>query len=219
MGQEFCSGCVDCEYDGGYIVVYQGDDCKEVWRRRIDVLGIPAEAWPSGPSNKPGENMMEGNRIAENRHLDADRSRDPDHLRGQFVPWARLAFPQESLASKFVQGTLLESNSQRAFLYDIEKAELQKTIEVGSHGFGNVRYVDINEKHIFLVRPFQLTVYDQATSSLVLSIPAGRLPCDFYANPEDQLIRTEEALNHGELGFRAAGPAGADREEYFHAGT
>jgi len=36
-------------------------------------------------------------------------------------------------------------------------------------------------------------------------------------SPENQLTRAKETLNHGELGFRAAGPGQAYRDECFHA--
>lgn len=163
--------------------------------------------------------MIEGNRIAENRYLDVDRTRDPGHLRGQFVPWARLAIPEDSRAFKLTRGTLLVSSNQTAFLYDIETAELQQTIEVDTNGSGDVRCVDVTERHIFIVRPLRLSVYDRETGLLVLSVPAGRQPSDFYASPENQLIRTEKTLNHGELGFRVPGSGQVDRSEHFHAGA
>lgn len=161
--------------------------------------------------------MSKGNRIAENRYLDADYGRDPDHLRGQFVPWALLVIPIGIQAFRLVRGTLLVSNSQTALLYDIEKAELQQIVEIDTHGFGDVQYVDINEEHMFVVRALQLNVYERATGSLVLSIPAGRQLFD--ASPRNQLIRTEETLNHGELGFRAAVVSWANEDGYFHAGA
>jgi hypothetical protein len=71
------------------------------------------------------------------------------------------------------------SSAQRAFLYDVEKAELQQTIGVETSG--QLRYVDVSEQHIFIVSILQLNVYDRANGSCVLSIPAGRLPWGFYA--------------------------------------
>lgn len=217
--QESPDGYVHCEYDGGYIVFNRIGNYTEVWRRRIDVLDIPVEAWPSGSHNKPDEEMVEGNRIAENRYLDPDRSRDPNHLRGQFVPWARLAIPERNRAFRLTRGRLLESSSQLAFLYNVERAELEQTIELDAYGLGDIRHVDMSEQHLFFVRVLQLNVYDRATSSLLLTIPAGRQPFDFYASPEDQLIRTEGSFNYGELGFRTADSALADMDEYFHAGA
>lgn len=163
--------------------------------------------------------MIQGNRISEKRFLDASRSRDPDHLRGQFVPWARIAVPENGRAFKLTRGTLLVSSSQRAFLFDVEKAELRQTISVDA-STGVLRYVDSSDQHVFIVNSDQLSVYDRATGSLVLCIPAGRQPCDFYATPENQLRRTEETFNHGELGFRRAASPNSDiREDYFHAGV
>jgi len=218
--QEFCGPFVHCEHDEGYIIFNRIDNYKEVWRRRIDVLDISEEAWPSGPHNEPDEDMIEGNLVAQDRYLDISRSRDPDHLRGQFVPWARLLIPENGRAFKFTRGTLLVASVQRAFLYDVEKAELQQIIEVHALGFGQLRYVDVSEQHIFIVSNRRLNVYDRANGSCVLSIPAGRLPWDFYASPENQWRRTENTFNDGELGFcRAEPPNWADREDYFHAGV
>jgi len=156
--------------------------------------------------------------MAEDLYLDTSHSRDPDHLRGQFVPWARLLVPENGRAFKLARGTLLVSSAERAFLYDIEKAELQQT--VGVETSGQLRYVDVSEQHIFIVSAPRLNVYDRANGSCVLSIPAGRLPWGFYASPENQWKRTEEASNHGELCFRRAEPPNwAHREDYFHAGT
>jgi hypothetical protein len=220
LSQNFCEPITHCEYDGGYIVFNRSDGYKEVWRRRIDVLDIPEEAWPSEPHNKPDDRMFEARMASQARYLDASRMRDPDHLRGQFTPWARLLVPEDpddGLSFRLTRGTLLAFNAGRALLYDIEKAELQQTIE--AHIVGCVQNVDVSEQHVFLVGPFRLVVYDRVSGLRVLSIPAGRLPWDFYASPENQWRRTVNPSNDGELGFRRASPPNwAHREDYFDAG-
>ena len=191
---------------------------KDVWRRRIDVLDIPEEERPSLPHNKPDPSMIKANLVAEARYFDTGRSRDPDHLRGQFVPWARLLIPENCRAFKLTRGTLLASSANNAFLYDVEQAELQDSFEV--HCRGQLRYVDVNERHVFIVSSLEFNVYDRANGSRVLRIQSGRLPWGFYANPENQWRRTEETFNDGELGFRRAAPPNwADREDYFHSGV
>jgi hypothetical protein len=161
--------------------------------------------------------MIEANLVAQTQYLDTSRRRDPGHLRGQFVPWASLLVVEGSgdgLAFKLTRGVLLVLNAGRAHLYDIEKAQLQETIEV--HTLGRV---DFSEQHVFIINSLLLDVYDRATFSHVLSIPAGRQPWDFYASPENQWRRTEETWNHSELGFRrATAPNRAHREDYFEAG-
>lgn len=208
------------EYEEGYIIFDHSDGFKEVWRRRIDVLDVPEEAWPSELDNKPDEHMFEARLLSQALYLDASRMRDREHLRGQFTPWARLQIPEDpndGLVFKLTRGTLLAFNADRAFLYDIEKAELQQTIEV--QVLGKVQYVDISEQHVFLLSPLQLAVYDRVSGLRVLSVPSGRLPWDFYATPENQWRRTGETFSHGELGFRRAAPPNwAHREDYFDAG-
>ena len=213
--QEFCDGCIHCEYDEGYIVFNHYDNYK-VWRRRVDVLDIPQEARPSRPQNKPDEKMIEGNRLAENQYFDASRSGDLCHLRGQFIPWAHLLIPEKTRAFRLARGSLLVAGSQTAFLYDIEKAELQQTIEVDVVRVGEVRYVDLSVHHVLIVRPLQLNVYDRATGLPVLSIPAGRRSWDFYACSEN---RWECIKQQGGLCFRqAARPNWDSKDDYFHAG-
>ena len=217
MCQEFCGPFAHCEHDEGYIVFNRFNGHKEVWRRRVDVLDIPKEARPSGLHNKPDEDMIEAGQIAEYMYLDLSYGKDPDHLRGQFVPWACLLIPEDCRAFKLTRGTLLVSGVQRAFLYDIEKAELRQTIDVQIQG--QLRYVDISELHIFIVGTLQLNVYGRESGSCVLSIPAGRRPWNFYASPENQWRRTEDTADYGELCFRRATPPNwADREDYFSAG-
>ena len=220
MCQESCGSFVHCEYDEGYIVFNGLSNYKEVWRRRIDVLDIPEEAWPSGPHNKPHENMIEASLTAEDQYLDADRGRDPDHLRGQFVPWARLLGPENGRMFKLTRGTLLVSSAETAFLYDVEKAELQQTIELRSSNLGRLQYVDVSERHVFVVGILRLNVYDRTNGSNVLTIDAGRFPWNFYASPENQWRCLEETFNYGELGFRRTAPSNwAHREDYFNAGV
>ena len=163
--------------------------------------------------------MMKGHRAAERRHFDATRGKDPDHLRGQFVPWCRLRTPEDTLAFKLTGTTLLACGSQRASLFDVEKGELQESFEVDATA-GLLRYIDFSEQHIFIVCTREFSAYDRATGSRVLAIPAGRQPWDFYAKPENQWRRKKEPLDHhGELCFRRAEPSGRTyRDDYFHAG-
>lgn len=163
--------------------------------------------------------MIEGNRIAEDRYFDKSRSRDPSHLRGQFIPWAHLQIPQATSAFKLVRGTLLVFSSHTAFLYDIGKAELEEEIGMDGRNIGHLRHVDLSDQHIFIVRTLQLSVYDRVTGSPVLSIPAGRQSWDFYASPENQWGCTEHTFNHGELGFRQlVCPDRNDKNDHFRDG-
>lgn len=195
-----------------------------MWRRRIDALDAPEEVWPSEPHNEADDDMIEASIVAQSNYgIDAGRAEDAEGLRGQFVAWACLLAPEDPEAVpafRLTQGTLLvvNVNARRAFLYGIERAELEQTIEI--QAIGKFQYADVSEEHLFIASPLELTVYDRASGSHVLSIPAGRLPWDFYASPENQWRRAEKSFNHGELGFRRAAPPNwAHREDYFDAGT
>ena len=83
--------------------------------------------------NKPDKCMFEARLIAQAQYLDASHMRDLEHLCGQFTPWARLAIPDDiddDFGFRLKRGTLLAFSADKAFLYDIEKAELQQTIEM-----------------------------------------------------------------------------------------
>ena len=80
-----------CGYDNGYIDFNRINNWEDVWRRKIDVLNIPEVARPSTLHNKPDKIMIEASSVADDRHFDSSsHNRDPTHLCGQFVPWARL---------------------------------------------------------------------------------------------------------------------------------
>ena len=162
--------------------------------------------------------MIKGNRIAEGRYLDPSRSKDPNHLRGQFVPWARLRIPETPGAFKFARGTLLVCTRRTVLLYDIKKARLQQKIEVDANRLRQIRNVNLSEYHIIIALGTQLNVYDRETGSLSLSIPAG-WSWDFYASRENQWRCTKHTFDSGELSFqRAARPNRSDRGDSFQAG-
>lgn len=216
MRQAFCGRLAHCEHDEGYIVFNRIGNYKEVWRRRVDILDILDGAWPSWLHNKPDSNMIRANLVAQERYLDPSRSRDPNHLRGHFVPWARLLVPEDAQAFKLTRGTLLVSGSLKAFLYDVESAELKRTIDISAPG--QLRYVDVSERHVFIISTLQLNVYLRANGSHILSLDGGKQPRDFYASPANQY----ETCNRGqgELGFqRVTDQTQADREDSFHAGV
>ena len=77
--------------------------------------------------------MFEARLITQAQYLDASRMRDLEHLCGQLTPWARLAIPDDiddNFGFRLKRGTLLAFSTDKAFLYDIEKAGLQQTIEM-----------------------------------------------------------------------------------------
>jgi len=162
--------------------------------------------------------MIQASLAAQVQYLDASRSRDPGHLHGQFVPWALLKISDRVRAFKLARGTLLVSNAQRASFYSIERAELQQTIQVDIREV--LRHADASERHLFIVSAFQLTVYDRASGSRILTIPAGRLPWDYYASPENQWRYTEGTPDNYEPSFQQATSPNSDvREDHFRAGV
>jgi len=165
--------------------------------------------------------MIAANLVAEARYLDASRSRRPGHLRGQFVPWALLKVPENGRMFKLTRRTLLVSSTYKAFLYDVEKAELQRTIQVNSPDSGQLRYVDFSEKHVLVLGTRKLDIYDRPSGSHVLTIPAGpRPPRDLFASAENRWRRAGKISNNGELAFQqVTAQKLVNREDYFHAGA
>ena len=122
--------------------------------------------------NKPDEEMIKGNRIAEDQYLDSSCSRDPNHLRGQFVPWARLQIPKTVGAFKITQGKLLVCTCRTALLYNIKKARLHQKIEVDANCLRQIQNVNLSES----------SGNELLTYLLIPLIPTSFLPFQCFKN-------------------------------------
>jgi len=67
--------------------------------------------------------------------------------RGHFRPWAKLSFPELTLAYRLAYPTLVSANEAHAFLHDVRTGALVQTVEIDVR---SICYVDVNERHLFV---------------------------------------------------------------------
>lgn len=89
--------------------------------------------------------------------------------RGQFRPWALLAFPGLTRAYRFAYPTLICVHYEQAFLTDVRTGSLVQTIDIHVEA---ISYVDVNERHAFVCELVAVHVYSRENGSEVLCIPA-----------------------------------------------
>ena len=148
-----------CEYENGYLVYDCRDGQKEVWRLASDcaVGEVATHAPPDEQQIRTGEFF------SAIYHEYAPR--------GQFRPWAKLAFPAFTRAYRLAYPTLVCASSERAFLHDVRTGALVQTIDIDRE---DILYVDVNERYVFVCEPETLYVYSRGDSdrgAVVLRIP------------------------------------------------
>lgn len=89
--------------------------------------------------------------------------------RGQFQPWALLAFPGLTRAYRFAYPTLICAHNKQAFLTDVRTGSLVQTIDIHVQA---ISYVDVNERHAVVCEAVAVHVYSRENGSEVLRIPA-----------------------------------------------
>jgi hypothetical protein len=99
--------------------------------------------------------------------------------RGHFMPWALLEFDGFTRAYRFVYPTLLVSAFDRAFLWHIPSAELSQTILdlqtlADGHPLGDINYVELSERYVFICGSNQLRIFSRSTGKMVWHIPHSR---------------------------------------------
>lgn len=98
------------------------------------------------------------------------RQQDAPHGRGQFRPWAMLAFPDfTTSAYRLVFPTLICVGNERAFLHDVRTGSLVQMINL------NIQTpcsVDLSERQVFVCDPDVLHVFSREGGLEVLRVPA-----------------------------------------------
>jgi hypothetical protein len=168
-----------CEYDNGYLIFDCISGKKEVWRLASDFSAEDEVATYSSPD---GEQMDASARAATMHHQYAPR--------GQFRPWALLAFPDLTRAYRLAYPTLISANSKQAFLHDVRTGALVQTIDINLR---TLCYVDVNERHAFVCEPNAVHVFSRESRSEILCIPAdATVRCSLLVEdpPFDKFITT-----------------------------
>ncbi|KAI0090764.1 hypothetical protein BDY19DRAFT_992179 [Irpex rosettiformis] len=145
-----------CEYEKGFLIWNRGDS-KEVWRL--------ASQYESSPS--PPDELQQLISFTINRYMPTSK--------GHFKPWAILNPPESGRAFRFVYPTLLVANMNMAWLFDVERCELVKTISdiqrlVSGSFLGTINYVELSERYAFVCGSFAFRIFDRSSGALVHSI-------------------------------------------------
>lgn len=138
--------------------------------------------------------MVDGEERAEEsppqpRQLEASKSSDAKYGfhfgdRGHFVPWGYLIPPRPGRAYRVVYPHLCVVASNEAYIWDLPSGRLVQILtETAStlHGqpldvLGAVRYVEINDKYVFICGKKQLRIYDRHNQgNLIYSISTRKI--------------------------------------------
>ncbi|KAF8797521.1 hypothetical protein BYT27DRAFT_7344147 [Phlegmacium glaucopus] len=161
------------EYGEGYMIFDRNNGDKEVWRRLSDISEhVVVES--SAPDA-----------IQREMYNEMYKSRPPV-MHGHFQPWAVLHMSEPTSAYRCVYPTLIVAGYARVFLWDVPSGKLIQTIQgiqyLGSENghLGRIKYVEISERHVFLISQFHLRVFSRATGKSVLDISSSKQRYGFW---------------------------------------
>ncbi|TFY58766.1 hypothetical protein EVJ58_g6219 [Rhodofomes roseus] len=150
------------EYGRGFLVFDRISGQKEIWRLADDIDNSSVSASP------PDTSQLEAFSVTSRRHGRSGR--------GRLRPWALLTMPEMTRACRFVYPTFLAASQNTAYLWDLPSARLVQTL----HGFqamhndieplGDVRYVDVDARHVVLCGQNGIRVISREDSSVVLRL-------------------------------------------------
>ncbi|KAF9225167.1 hypothetical protein BS17DRAFT_730398 [Gyrodon lividus] len=157
-----------CEYDHGYIIFNRHDNCKEVWRRSIDVDDDQVSR-----TSPPDNQMLEVSTQAGIKFHSASR-------RGHFRAWALLHMPEITRAFRFSYPTLLASASNNAYIWDVPRSHLIEIIRDtqqprNGSTLGSINYVEVNDHYAFICGSAQLRVFSRDGGALVYQLSTKQL--------------------------------------------
>ena len=146
---------------------HNGD--KEVWKQSSTIPEFDVDE-----SSAPDENQREVHDLMTSATA------------GFFQPWAVLHMQEQTSAYRFVYPTLIVAGYDRAYLWDIPTGRHIQTIEEcqfissedgNNHYLLGIMYVEISERHVFIVGQFHIRVFSRATGKSVLNfssyVPGG----------------------------------------------
>ncbi|KAJ4488680.1 hypothetical protein C8R41DRAFT_981845 [Lentinula lateritia] len=194
------------EYGEGFLIFDRLGGNKEVWH-------LASEFPPTPPQSNTLPDQISASEESYQKHA-------ATYPKGHFKPWAILRMPRLTSAFRFVYPTLLVGGWDHAFLWDIPSCELVQTItsiqeaEDPNSAFavvvanapsfdapaprlgplGNLNYVDVDEKHIFICGVTALRVFSRATGKCVLDVSSARRE---FGSRKFSVIYESETLTEG----------------------
>ncbi|KDQ52898.1 hypothetical protein JAAARDRAFT_446095 [Jaapia argillacea MUCL 33604] len=155
---EYVRPYAHCEYSNGFLVFDRFGGFKEVWRCASDFT----------PADLPNSFRPDG---VQERVANASwRTHWSRTCRGHFRPWALLRMAAVTHAFRFVYPTLLVASLEEAFLWNIPSATLAQTIDLTPQADASLYYVELSERHVFVVGPRSLRIFARDRGVLVLNL-------------------------------------------------
>ncbi|EEB90752.1 hypothetical protein MPER_11000, partial [Moniliophthora perniciosa FA553] len=174
------------EYQTEYLIFDRLGGRKEVWRlATISDPSPPTQSQLPPPPPYPQQNQLTASLAAA-----AEYAHTYPH--GHFVPHALLQFPRPTRAFRFIYPTLLVGGWDEAYCWDVPTRTLVQTIsgtqeptvpvnsseEEGESivldPLGEINYVEVSAKHVFICGSNTLRIFDRQTSACVLDMPSTR---------------------------------------------
>ena len=181
------------EYGQGYIIFDRNNGDMEVWRHLSDITKhvVDESSVPDATQHQVYNLIRDAYPLAMTN--------------GHFQPWAVLHMPESISEFRFVYPTLVVANYNRAYLWDIPSGKLIQTLQgcqfVASEGgyneyLGRIKYVEISERHVFLVGSFRLRVFSRVTGKSILDLHHSYgfwkyMPISHDRTPGSTLVRHE----------------------------
>ncbi|KAH9942220.1 uncharacterized protein BXZ73DRAFT_41118 [Epithele typhae] len=160
-----------CEYENGFLIFDRPFQHQEVWRLESIYSEFPPPAY--GP---PDARQFAAYRYARQGHPHPS----PDR-RGHFRPWSFITAPDGAHAYRFVYPDLLICGNQVAWIWDVRTG--QRTFELhgvqGEPGQGDINYVELSPRHVFICSTSALRVFSRQTKQCVLVLHSYQME---YAN-------------------------------------
>ncbi|KAI0365572.1 hypothetical protein BV20DRAFT_1038856 [Pilatotrama ljubarskyi] len=165
LGTGYVRRYAHCEYENGFLIFDRIGISKEVWR--LETLYDAAEEPVACP---PDEAQM-------NAWQDASLQYSASSPRGHFRPWALIDTPEFGRAYRFVYPGLLVAGLRKAYVWDVRTGQLILEVDnvQGDNAVGDINYVELSAKHVFVCSSSALRVFSRENQSMVLEIPSYQL--------------------------------------------
>ncbi|KAG6830268.1 hypothetical protein H0H92_001534 [Tricholoma furcatifolium] len=198
-----------CEYGEGFVIFDYVDGSKEVWRHLDswndeEVASVASDSMPTARQRRVFT-------VAEEKYA----VESPGATRGHFRPWAILRPPQLTRAFRFYYPTLGAAGWDHIYLWDVRTGTLIQTIEQTQSGMqnqsqdtvpaafevlGDINYIEVSEKYVFLCGTHFLRVFSRASGRSTAKVRDGaslvpqEVVCSRVAMPDSPNLILDEFI-------------------------
>lgn len=193
--QNFIVEFAHCEYDRGYFIVNRYDNCKEVWRRVVDMRDDQCST-----VSPPDAHMLSA-------WAEVTAQWPASTRRGHFRAWALLRMPEMTRAFRFSYPTLLVASENTVYIWNVPEGRLVETIRDiqklrHDDRLGDINYVEISDKYAFICGSNQIRIFERGGGALVFQLSTKNIgpkkwhvhPLGEDAAPSESIVRPQKLL-------------------------